>query len=84
MGEVLEQERRIDERRRLGEGRHVGRRHDGVVDRNALVHVGEIVLLEPELAVLVKDEVDRLAPVLLGQLAELGQRFGESVVVVEL
>src|SRR5215208_7000010 len=58
--------------------------HDGVVDRDALVHVGEIVLLEPELRVLVKDEVDRLAPVLLRQVGELRHRLGEGMVVVEL
>ena len=47
-----------------------------VVDRDALVHVGEVVLLEAELAVLVQHEVDRLAVVLDGQLLELLQRPG--------
>ena len=82
--EVAEQERRVDERRGLGERRHVRRRHDRVVDRDALVHVREVVLLEAELAVLVQDEVDRLAVVLDGQLLEFLQRPGERVAVVEL
>ena len=55
-----------------------------VVDRDALVHVGEVVLLEAELAVPVQDEVDRLAVVLGGQLLELEQRLVERMVVVEL
>ena len=82
--EVAEQERRIDERRRLGEGRHVRRRHDRVVDRLALRHVLEILLLEPERGVAVQDEVDRLAVVFLDQLLELQQRLVEGVIVVEL
>ena len=40
------------------------RRHDRVVDRLALRHVLEILLLQAELAVLVQHEVDRLAVVL--------------------
>jgi hypothetical protein len=59
----------------LRERRHVGRRDDRVVDRDALVHVGEVVLLEAELAVAVEHEVDRLAVVLLDQLLELEQRL---------
>ena len=82
--EIAEQERRIDEGRRLGEGRHVRRRDDAVVDRLALRHVLEILLLEAERGVLVQVEVDRLAVILLGQLLELDERLGEGVVVVEL
>src|SRR5205085_12254314 len=82
--EIAEQERRIDERRRLGEGRHVRRRDDAVVDRDALVHVGEIVLLQAELAVAVEHELDRLAVVFLDKLLELDERLVEGVVVVEL
>ena len=82
--EIAEQERRVDEGRRLGEGRHVRRRDDAVVDRLALRHVLEILLLEAERGVLVQDEVDRLAVILLDQLLELDQRLGEGVVVVEL
>jgi hypothetical protein len=82
--EVAEQERRIDERRGLGEGRHVRRRHDAVIDRLALRHVLEILLLQPERRVAVQHEVDRLAVVLLDQLFELEQRLVEGVVVVEL
>jgi hypothetical protein len=82
--EVAEQERRVDERRGARERRHVRRRNDRVVDRLALVHVGEVVLLQAELAVLVQHEVDRLAVVLLHQLLEAGQRLGEGVLVVEL
>ena len=55
-----------------------------VVDRDALVHEREVVLLEAELAVLVQHEVDRLAVVLDGQLLELLQRPVEGVAVVEL
>ena len=54
----------------LRERRHVRRRHDPVVDRDALVHEREVVLLEAELAVLVQDEVDRLAVVLDDELLE--------------
>ena len=82
--QVAEQERRVDERRRLGKGRHVRRRHDRVVDRNALVHVREIVLLQPEFAVAMQDEIDRLAVVLLDEFLELQHRLVEGVVVVEL
>ena len=70
--------------RGLREGRHVRGRDDAVVDRDALVHVGEVVLLQPQLAVAVEHEVDRLAVVLLDQLLELQQRLVEGVVVVEL
>src|SRR5438552_1247426 len=82
--EVAEDERRVYERRRLREGGHMRRRHDPVVHALALVHVGEVVLLQPELAVLVEHESDRLAVVLLHQLLELEQRLVEGVVVVEL
>ena len=68
----------------LREGRHVRRRHDRVVDRLALRHVLEILLLEAERGVLVQHEVDRLAVVFLHQLLELHQRLVEGVVVVEL
>src|SRR5262245_2771489 len=82
--EVAEQERRVDERGGLREGRHVRRRHDAVVDGDALVHVGEVVFLQPQLAVAVEHEVERLAVVALDQLLELQQRLVEGVVVVEL
>jgi hypothetical protein len=82
--EVAEQERRVDEGGGLGEGRHVRRRHDAVVDRDALIHVGEVVFLQPKLAVAVEHEVDRLAVVLFDQLLEPEQRLVEGVVVVEL
>jgi hypothetical protein len=59
-------------------------RHDGVIDRDALVHEGEVVLLETELAVLVQHEVDRLAVVLLDQLLEFHHCLRERVVVIEL
>src|SRR5206468_6340846 len=58
--------------------------NDTVVDRDALVHEGEVVFFETELAVLVQNEIDRLAVVLFHQLFESHQRFVESVVVVEL
>jgi hypothetical protein len=82
--QVAEQERRVDERRGLGEGRHVGRRDDAVVDRLALRHVLEVLLLQAEFAVAVQDEVDRLAVVLLDQFLELQQGPVEGVVVAEL
>ena len=82
--EVAEQERRVDERSRLGEGRHVRRRHDREVDRAALRHVLEVLLLEAELAVLVQDDVDRPVGAGLDEVAEPGERLGEGVVVVEL
>src|SRR5207302_2503456 len=82
--EVAEDERRVDERRRFREGGHVRGRHDPVVHALALVHVGEVVLLQPELAVLVKHEVDRLSVILLHQLLEPEQRLVEGVVVIEL
>ncbi len=62
----------------------MGRRHDGVVDRLALRHVLEILLLETEGGILVQREIDRLAVVFLGQLLELDERLGERMVVVEL
>ena len=46
--DALEHERRVDKGRRLGEGRHVGRRDNAVIDRLALGHVLEILLFEPE------------------------------------
>jgi hypothetical protein len=82
--EVPEQERRVDERRRLGERGHVRRRDDGVVHRLALRHVLEVLLLQAELAVLVQDPVGLLARVLVDQLLEADQRLGEGMVVVEL
>ena len=82
--EVAEQERRVDERRRLREGRHVRRRDDGVVDRGALGHVLEILLLEAELAVQVHDELDRPVVVFLHQLLEPGHGPREGVLLVEL
>jgi hypothetical protein len=82
--QVAEQERRVDEGSGFGEGRHVGRRDDGVVDRLALRHVLEILLLEAERRVTVQDEVDRLAVIFLHQLFEPEQRLVEGVVVVEL
>ena len=84
MIEVAEEKRRVDERRRFRERRHVGRRNDAVVDRDALVHVREVVLFEAQLAVLVQHEIDRLAVILFHQLLEPHQRLVESVVVVEL
>ena len=75
---------RVDERRRLGEGRHVGRRDDAVIDRLALRHVLEILLLETERRVLVQREIDRLAVIFLHQLFEPDQRLVEGVIVVEL
>ena len=68
----------------LREGRHVRGRDDAVVDRFALRHIFEILLLEPERRVAVQHEVDRLAVVLLHQLLEFQQRLVEGVVVVEL
>jgi hypothetical protein len=83
--EIAEQERRVDERRCLGEGRHVGGRNDRVVDRLALRHVLEILLLQAELAVLVEHEIDRLAArVFFQQLIEAHHRLGEGMLVVEL
>ena len=82
--EVAEQERRVDEGGGLGEGRHVRRRHDAVVDRDALIHVSEVVFLQPQLAVAVEHEVDRLAVILFDQLLEPEQRLVEGVIVVEL
>jgi hypothetical protein len=82
--EIAEQERRVDEWRRLRERRHVRRRHNAVIDRDALVHVREVVLLEAELAVLVQHEVDGLAVVLDHELLELDERAREYVVVREL
>ena len=82
--DALEHERSIDERRRLGEGRHVGRRDDAVIDRLALRHVFEILLLETERRVLVQREIDRLAVIFLHQLFEPEQRLVEGVIVVEL
>src|SRR4029434_7833327 len=58
--------------------------HDAVIDRLALIHVGEIVLLQAELAVSVQHEVDRLAVILLDQLLEFQKRAVERMVVVEL
>ena len=60
------------------------RRHDAVVDRDALIHIGEVVLLQPQLAVAVKHEVDRLAVILFDQRFEPQQRLVEGVVVIEL
>ena len=59
-------------------------RDDAIVDRDALAHVSEIILLQPQLAVAVENEVDRLAIVLLDQILELEQRLVERVRVVEL
>ena len=84
MVEIPEQERRVDERRRLREGRHVRRRDDGVVDRAALGHVLEILLLEAELAVQVHHELDRPVVVFLHQLLEPGHGPRERVLLVEL
>ena len=82
--EIAKQERRIDERGGFRERRHVRRRDDAVVDRDALVHVGEIVLLQAQLTILVQHEVDRLAVVLLDQFLEFHEGFGERMIVVEL
>jgi hypothetical protein len=60
------------------------RRDDAVIDRDALVHVGEIVLLQAQLAVAVEHEIDRLAVILLDQRFEPQQRLVEGVIVVEL
>src|SRR5439155_18097233 len=57
---------------------------DAVIDRDSLVHVGEVVLLEAQLAVLVQHEVDRLAVILERKLLESDESFGEGVIVVEL
>ena len=84
MVEIAEQERRVDERRRLREGRHVRRRDDRVVDRGALGHVLEILLLEAELAVQVHDELDRPVVIFLHQLLKPGHGPREGVVLVEL
>ena len=62
----------------------MGRRHDAVVDRDALIHVREVILLEPQLTVAVKDKIHRLAVVLLDELLEAQQRFVERMVVGEL
>ena len=45
---------------------------------------GEILLLEPELAVAMEHEVDRLAVVFFDELLEFEQRAVECMVVVEL
>ena len=82
--EIAEQERRVDERRRLREGRHVRRRDDRVVDRGALRHVLEILLLEAELAVQMHDELDVAVVIFLHQLLEPGHGPREGVVLVEL
>ena len=82
--EVAEQEGHVHEGGLLGEGRHVGGGDDRVVHRQALAHVGEVVLLQPQLAVPVEDEVHRLPVVLLDQLGELEHGLVEGVVVVEL
>ena len=82
--EVAEKERRVDEWRGLREGRHVRRRHDRVVDRFALRHVLEILLLQAERGIAVQHEVDRLAVVFLDQFFELQERLVEGVIVVEL
>jgi hypothetical protein len=82
--EVPEEEGHVHQRGLLGEGRHVRRRDDGVVDREPLAHVGEVVLLETELAVPVELELHRLAVILLHQLGELQHGLVEGVVVVEL
>src|SRR5437016_2809209 len=62
----------------------MARADDAVIDRDALVHVREVVLLEAELRVAVKHERDRLAVILLHQLLELEECLVEGVVVVEL
>ncbi|MHC2773923.1 hypothetical protein ACVIM7_003414 [Bradyrhizobium liaoningense] len=80
----LEHEGRIDERGRLGEGRHVSRRDDAVIDSLALRHVLEILLLEAERGVFVQGEVDRLAVVFLHQFLEPDQCPVEGMVVIEL
>jgi hypothetical protein len=49
VGEVAEDEGRVDEGRGAGEGGHVRRRDDGVVHRAALRHVLEVLLLQPRL-----------------------------------
>jgi len=82
--EIAEQERRVDEGGSLGEGRHVCRRHNAIVDRDALIHVGEVVFLQSEFAVAMEHEVDRLAVILFDELLEPEQRFVEGVIVVEL
>ena len=82
--DALEHEGRIDKRRRLGEGRHVGRRDNAVIDRLALRHVLEILLFEAERRVAVQREVDRLAVIFLHQFFEAEQRPVEGVIVVEL
>ena len=60
------------------------RRDDGVVDRGALGHVLEILLLEAELAVQVHHELDRPVIVFLDQLLKPGHRPREGVLLVEL
>ena len=84
MIEVAEQERHVEQRGSLGERRHMRGRDDTVIDRDALTHIGEIILLQPQFAVAVQDEIDRFAVVLLDQLLELQQRLVERVRIVEL
>jgi hypothetical protein len=82
--EIAEQEGCVDEGSCARERRHVRRRDDAVVDRAALRHVLEVLLLETERGVLVQHEIDRLAVVLLDQLLELDERLRERVIVIEL
>ncbi len=84
MVDVTEQERHVHQRRHLRIGRHVARRHDGVVDRHALRHEVEVVLLEPELGILVEDEADLTVVAFVDQLGEADERLGEGVLVTEL
>jgi hypothetical protein len=81
---IAEQERQVEERSGAGEGRQMRRRHDGVVDRDPLAHIGKVVPLQPQRAVVVEQETDRLAVVLLDQILEPEQDPVDDVIVIEL
>ena len=82
---VTEQERHVHQRRHLREGGHVGGRSHRIIHRQALVHVGDVVLLEAQFGVQVHLELDGLFGVAgRNQLLELAHRLGEGVILVEL
>ena len=58
--------------------------NNGVINRLALVHVGEIVFLQPKLAVFVQHKVDRLAVVFFDQLFKPDHGLGEGMVITKL
>ena len=83
MIQIAEQERHIHQRDGWGELRHVGRRHDRVIDRNTLVQEGHEVRLVTKLTVKAKIKFDIAFIIFIYQFREPHQRPGVGMFLIK-